>query len=336
MIDFRSDTVTMPTPAMRRLMAEAEVGDDVYREDPTVNALERRAAELAGTEASLFVSSGTQGNLLALLTHCNRSEEYIAGQRAHCYRSEAGGAAALGGIQPQPIDFAPDGTLPLDTVRTVIKPGDDFHYARSRLLCLENTMSGRVLPLDYLAQAEALADEFGLAKHLDGARVFNAAVALGVEAVDITRHFDTISFCLSKGLGAPAGTMLCGPRDFIEEARRNRKMLGGAMRQVGVLAAAGLHVLEHHVDRLREDHDRAARLAQGLREVAGGAHAAGISRHTNMVFVGPELARREAALLERGVRIEGARWVVHLDIDDAAVERVLDAVSSLPAPRSRR
>ena len=328
MIDFRSDTVTMPTPVMRRIMAEAEVGDDVYGEDPSVNALERRAAEVTGTEASLFVSSGTQGNLLALLTHCSRSEEYIAGQRAHCYRSEAGGAAALGGIQPQPIDFAPDGTLPLDTVRAVIKPADDFHYARSRLLCLENTMSGRVLPLDYLAKAEALADEFGLAKHLDGARVFNAAVALGVELGDITRHFDTISFCLSKGLGAPAGTMLCGPRDFIEEARRNRKMLGGAMRQVGVLAAAGLHVLEHHVGRLADDHENARRLGEGFEDIEELGFDGG-DVHTNMVFV--DMDERWRADLQEHFRSSGilissrnpVRFVTHLDIDEADIDEVV-------------
>ena len=302
MIDFRSDTVTMPTPAIRKAMAEADVGDDVYGEDPTVNALERRAAEIAGTESSLLVSSGTQGNLLALLTHCGRSDEFIAGQRAHCYRSEAGGAAALGGIQPQPIDFAPDGTLPLDAVRAVIKPGDDFHYARSRLLCLENTQSGKVLPLDYLAEAEALADEFGLAKHLDGARIFNAAVALGVEASEITRHFDTTSFCLSKGLGAPAGTMLCGPRDFIEEARRNRKMLGGAMRQVGILAAAGLHVLEHHVERLAGDHENAKRLGSGFEDIEELGFD-GSDVHTNMVFV--DMDERWRADLQEHFRSNG-------------------------------
>ena len=328
MIDFRSDTVTMPTPAMRKVMADALVGDDVYGEDPSVNALERRAAEMIGTEASIFVSSGTQGNLLALLTHCGRGDEYIAGQRAHCYRSEAGGAAALGGIQPQPLDFAPDGTLPLDAVRAAVKPGDDFHYARSRLLCLENTQGGKVLPLDYLAEAEALADEFGLAKHLDGARLFNAAVELGVDATDITRHFDTVSVCLSKGLGAPAGTMLCGPREFIDEARRLRKMLGGAMRQVGILAAAGLHVLDHHVERLADDHANAMRLAKGF-EGIDELGFDGREVHTNMVFVDLDESWRDALrehLRNAGILISSrnpVRFVAHLDIDEADIDETV-------------
>ena len=328
MIDFRSDTVTMPTPVMRRLMAEAEVGDDVYGEDPSVNVLERRAAEMVGMEASLFVSSGTQGNLLALLAHCGRGDEYIAGQRAHCYRSEAGGAAALGGIQPQPLDFASDGTLPLDAVRAAIKPADDFHYAKSRLLCLENTQSGKVLPLDYLAEAESLADEFGLAKHLDGARLFNASVALGVDASDITRRFDTVSICLSKGLGAPAGTMLCGPRDFIDSARRIRKMLGGGMRQIGILAAAGLHVLEHHVERLAGDHANARRLGEGFVEIEELGFD-GSEVHTNMVFV--DMNERWRDDLREHFRASGilissrnpVRFVTHLDIDESEIDEVV-------------
>ncbi|MCY4452903.1 MAG: low-specificity L-threonine aldolase [Immundisolibacterales bacterium] len=328
MIDFRSDTVTMPTPAMRKLMAAAEVGDDVFGEDPSVNTLEARAAEMAGMEASLFVSSGTQGNLLALLTHCGRGDEFIAGQRAHCYRSEAGGAAALGGIQPQPLDFAPDGTLPLDAVRAAVKPGDDFHYARSRLVCLENTQGGKVLPLDYLAEAESLADELGLSKHLDGARLFNAAVALGIDAKDITRHFDTVSICLSKGLGAPAGTMLCGPRDFIDEARRIRKMLGGAMRQVGIIAAAGLHVLEHHVERLAGDHANAKRLGEGFKDIEEFGFD-GSEVHTNMVFV--DMDERWRADLGEHLRTNGilissrnpVRFVTHLDIDEADIDEAV-------------
>ena len=311
MIDFRSDTVTMPTPAMRKAMAEAEVGDDVYGEDPTVNALER-----------------TQGNLVALLSHCGRGDEFIAGQRAHCYRSEAGGAAALGGIQPQPLDFAPDGTLPLDAVRAAVKPGDDIHYARSRLLCLENTQSGKVLPLDYLANAEALADEFRLAKHLDGARLFNASVDLGVEARDITRHFDSVSICLSKGLGAPAGTMLCGPQDFIDKARRVRKMLGGAMRQIGVVAAAGLHVLEHHVERLAGDHENAQRLGKAFEDIEELGFD-GSEVHTNMVFV--DMDERWRADLQEHFRANGilissrnpVRFVTHLDIDEADIDEVV-------------
>lgn len=330
MIDLRSDTVTRPSPAMREAMAAAEVGDDVYGEDPTINALEQRAAEIAGMEASLFTASGTQGNLLALLVHCRRGDEFIAGQRAHCYRTEGGGAAVLGGIQPQPLDFAPDGTLPLDAVRAAVKPDDDFHYARTRLLCLENTQGGRPLPLDYLERASALAGECGLARHLDGARLFNASVALGVEARDITRHFDTVSFCLSKGLGAPAGAMLCGPRDLIEEARRARKMLGGGMRQAGILAAAGLHVLEHHVARLAEDHANAARLAAGFNEIdefVGGHNGKAVEQHTNMVFVDLD-DRWRGELLEHlaasGILIDAddnpARFVTHLDIRAADID----------------
>ena len=327
MIDFRSDTVTRPTPAMRAAMAAAEVGDDVFGEDPTVNALERRAAEMTGMEASLLVASGTQGNLVALLTHCGRGDEYIAGQRAHCYRTEAGGAAALGGIQPQPLDFAPDGTLPLDQVRAAVKPADDFHYARSRLLCLENTHLGKVLPLDYLAQAAALAAELGLATHLDGARLFNAAVHLGVDATDLTRHFDTVSICLSKGLGAPAGTMLCGPRDFIDEARRIRKMLGGGMRQVGILAAAGLHALEHHVARLADDHANAAHLAEEFQDIEELGFDGQV--HTNILFV--DLDERWRGDLREYLRDSGilitsrapARFVTHLDVGESDIDEIV-------------
>ena len=237
-VDLRSDTVTRPTPAMRAAMAGAEVGDDVFGEDPTVNRLEAMAAERFGHEAALFVSSGTQGNLLALLSHCGRGDEYICGQRAHNYRTEGGGAAALGGIQPQPVEVEPDGTLELGRVAAAVKP-DDFHYARTRLLSLENTFSGKVLPLAYMREARDLCDRRGLALHLDGARVCNAAVKLGVEVAEITSLFDSVSVCLSKGLGAPAGTLLAGSRDFVAEARRWRKVVGGGMRQIGVVAAAG-------------------------------------------------------------------------------------------------
>ena len=249
-IDLRSDTVTRPTPAMRQLMAEAEVGDDVHGEDPSVIALEQYAADRLGFEATLFVSSGTQGNLLCLLSHCERGEEYVAGQEAHAYKFEGGGGAVLGGIQPQPVEMQPDGRLDLDRVRQVIKP-DDFHFARTRLLCLENTHHGKVLRIDYLAEARALADEFDLAMHLDGARVFNAAVALGVDVKEITRYFDSVSVCLSKGLGAPVGSVIGGSAMLIAKAKRWRKMIGGGMRQIGIVAAAGLHVMQHHVDRIQ-------------------------------------------------------------------------------------
>lgn len=328
-IDLRSDTVTLPTAAMREAMARAEVGDDVYGEDPTVNALQRRLAEELGFEAGLFVPSGTQSNLLALLAHCQRGDEYLVGVDAHTYKYEGGGAAVLGSIQPQPLVQAEDGTLPLDAVEQAIKPRDP-HFARTRLLCLENTWHGRVLPLDYLRQARALCDRHGLALHLDGARLYNAAVASGVPAREIARHFDTVSVCLSKGLGAPVGSVLLGPSALIEEARRWRKVAGGGMRQAGILAAAGLHALDHHVARLADDHARAARLADGLSAMSG-IHVVG--PFTNMVFLDvpseriPALKQHMEATLIRlslgyGARI---RLVTHLDVDDEGVARTIDA-----------
>ena len=218
-IDLRSDTVTRPTETMRAAMAAAEVGDDVYGEDPTLHRLEAKAAEMLGTEAAIFATSGTQSNLLALLSHCERGEEYIVGQHAHTYRYEGGGAAVLGSIQPQPLDFDAQGKLDLDQVKAMVKP-DDFHFARTRLLCLENTQAGKVLPMPYLAQARKVASELGLNTHLDGARIFNASVKLDIEAAEIAQYFDTISICLSKGLGAPVGSVLCGPKDLIARARR--------------------------------------------------------------------------------------------------------------------
>lgn len=309
---------------MRRAMAEAEVGDDVYGEDPTVNRLERTCAERLGFEAGLFVASGTQSNLAALLTHCGRGDEYIAGQMAHTYRFEGGGAAVFGGIQPQPVPFEEDGTLDLDAVAAVIKP-DDFHFARTRLLCLENTQAGKVLPLPCLARARALADRKNLALHLDGARLFNAAISQGVPAVEIAKHFDSVSVCLSKGLGAPVGSVLCSSKPFIDEARRWRKVLGGGMRQAGILAAAGLHALEHNVDRLAEDHRRAETLADAL-----AAHGLNVSQHTNMVFVEdiptPDMVQAMAAA---GVLVSGSRWVTHLDLNDADIQQAADAAAAL-------
>jgi len=328
-IDLRSDTVTQPSAAMRQAMADAEVGDDVYGEDPTVNRLEALAAEMLGHEAAVFVASGTQGNLLALLSHCQRGDEYIAGQLSHCYRAEAGGGAALGGIQPQPLDFQSDGSLDLERVAAFIKP-DNYHYARTRLLCLENTQSGKVLPLDYLAQARRLADDQGLALHLDGARVFNAAVKLGISVDAITAPFDSVSVCLSKGLGAPAGSLLCGTQEFITAARRGRKMLGGGMRQIGVLAAAGLIALEQHVDRLAEDHDNARRLAEGLADVDELDVDPSLVQ-TNMAFVsvsGGHAANFSKALREHNIIIPATspmRLVTHLDVSREDVVRVVDA-----------
>jgi len=281
-IDLRSDTVTMPSPAMRQAMAEAEVGDDVYGEDPTVNRLEALAAQKLGKAAAMFVPTGTQSNLCALLAHCQRGEEYIVGQTAHTYRYEAGGAAVLGSIQPQPLDFEADGTLDLHKVKDKIKP-DDPHFAITRLLCLENTQGGKVLPLAYLQEAGRFTREHGLSLHLDGARIFNAAVKLGVDVREIAAPFDSVSVCLSKGLAAPVGSVLTGSAEFIHRARRWRKMLGGGMRQAGVLAAAGIISLTDMVPRLADDHAMAWQLAQGL------AQCPGISLdlnavQTNMVF----------------------------------------------------
>ena len=317
---------------MRAAMAAAEVGDDVYGEDATVNRLERTLAERLGMAAGLFVASGTQSNLAALLTHCGRGDEYIAGQDAHTYRYEAGGAAVLGGIQPQPLPFQDDGTLDLDVVAAAIKP-DDYHFAKTRLLCLENTQAGRPITASYFVQARALATRHGLRLHLDGARLFNAAIALNVAAADIARHCDSVSVCLSKGLGAPVGSVLCGEVEFIAAARRWRKALGGGMRQAGVLAAAGLYALEHNVDRLAEDHERADRLAEGLRGVGLAAES-----RTNMVFVdGVDDELMATHMTARGVLVSGRRWVVHLDIDDADIGRVVEAAKGLAErnPRSR-
>ncbi|MFZ5657094.1 MAG: low-specificity L-threonine aldolase [Pseudomonadota bacterium] len=327
-IDLRSDTVTRPTAAMRAAMLAAEVGDDVYREDPTVNALQTRVAADLGFEAALFTPSGTQANLVALLAHCERGDEYVVGMDAHTYKYEGGGAAVLGSIQPQPVPHAADGTLPLDAVERAIKPVDP-HFARTRLVALENTWHGRVIPLDYLAAARALCDRRGLALHLDGARVYNAAVALGVPVREIARHFDSVSVCLSKGLGAPVGSVLAGSRDLIERARRWRKVCGGGMRQAGILAAGALHALDHHVARLADDHARAAALADGLR----GAGFPVSAQHTNMVFVDIPVQRQpalKAHLAEAGILVSTGylpqvRLVTHVDVDDEAVARTLEA-----------
>lgn len=328
-VDLRSDTVTRPTEAMRAAMAAASLGDDVYGEDPTVNALQTRLAGDLGFEAGLFVPSGTQANLIALLGHCARGDEYLVGMDAHTYRYEGGGAAVLGSIQPQPIAHAPDGTLPLDAVAAAIKP-DDPHFARTRLLALENTWHGRALSHDYLAAARALCDRHGLALHLDGARLFNAAVANRVHAREIARHFDSVSVCLSKGLGAPVGSVLVGSRVLIEQGKRWRKMLGGGWRQAGGLAAAGLHALDHHVERLAEDHANATRLAEGLRGLPG-IELDG--PHTNMVFLKVPAERRVALTAHlRDVDIVIAsgygpdlRLVTHLDIDAEGIDRTVAA-----------
>ena len=309
-------------------MLEAELGDDVFGDDPTVNRLQARAAEIFGFEAALFFPSGTQSNLAALMSHCQRGEEVILGQEAHSYRYEAGGAAVLGSIQPQAIANRPDGTLELAEVEAAIKP-DDPHFARTRLLALENTIGGRVLSRKYIVEALGLAGRKKLATHLDGARIFNAAVHLGTSVRDLCAGFDSVSACLSKGLGAPAGTVLLGKTDFISKARRARKILGGGMRQAGILAAAGLFALENNVERLADDHRNAARLADGLR----GLDLA-VEVHTNMVFVRLPADKVEALAEHtrtRGVLVLPAprmRLVTHLDVDAAGIERALAAFES--------
>ncbi|OFZ86979.1 MAG: threonine aldolase [Betaproteobacteria bacterium RBG_16_66_20] len=315
---------------MRRAMAEAELGDDVFGDDPSVNRLQARAAEMLGFEQALLFPSGTQSNLAALMSHCARGDEYLVGQEAHSYRFEAGGGAVLGSIQPQPLANRADGTLELAEVEAAIKP-DDPHFARTRLLALENTIGGRVLQRSYLEKALELAKRRNLATHLDGARIFNASVKLGIGAQELCAGFDSVSVCLSKGLGAPAGTLLLANADLIGKARRARKILGGAMRQAGMLAAAGLYALENNVERLAEDHANAERLANGLRE--SGYEVEG--PHTNMVFVRiapkkiPSLKmqfEKKQILVLPGARL---RLVTHLDVDAAGIERALDAFRAL-------
>ncbi|MVT00684.1 low-specificity L-threonine aldolase [Devosia marina] len=327
--DFRSDTVTKPSAGMRAAMAAAEVGDDVFGDDPTVNLLEQRMAGMLGKDAALFVPSGTMSNLLALMSHCGRGDEFIAGQDAHCYKYEAGGAAVLGSIQPQPIAHQADGTMALGDIEAAIKSGDN-HFATTRVIALENTFGGRVLPVDYMTAVADVAARHGLGLHLDGARAFNACVALDLDIKDFVAPFDTVSICLSKGLGAPVGSVLVGRQDLIEMARRHRKMLGGGLRQSGILAAAGLHALEHNVSRLAEDHRRAKALAEGLAR-----HAAlrVTMPDTNILWVdmAADLGERFTAYLgEHGVGVTGRygqqRWVTHLDVDEADVTQALALV----------
>ena len=338
-VDLRSDTVTQPTAAMRAAMMAAPLGDDVFADDPTVNALQARIADMLGFEVALFVPTGTQSNLCGIMAHCERGDEFIVGQLAHCYRWEGGGAAVLGSVQPQPLQNQSDGSLDLQAIEDAIKP-DDAHFAKSRLLCLENTLGGKLLPFNYVQSATTLAQEKGLYRHLDGARLFNAAVAQAAqtgktaqqEARHIAQCFDSVSVCFSKGLGAPVGSALCGSREFIGRAHRVRKMLGGGMRQSGVLAAAALHALDHHIDRLADDHALATRLAQGLQGIEGLAVEV---PQTNIVFVDLHGAARQqsaalmAQLQESGVRATGLyrlRFVTHLDVDAAGVEKAIAAI----------
>lgn len=331
MIDLRSDTVTRPTDAMRATMMQAAVGDDVYGDDPTVNALEARVATLSGKEAALLLPSGTQSNLVALLTHCQRGDEYIVGQSYHTYRYEGGGGAVLGGIQPQPVPVQADGALALGDIAAVIKPAD-VHFARTRLLALENTQSGQVLTPQYLQAAADLARQHGLAAHLDGARLFNASVALGCPLTDLAGPFDTVSLCFSKGLGAPMGSVLVGSTAFIDQARRWRKVVGGGLRQAGLIAAALDHALDHHIERLAEDHSRAARIAAELQDLPGLDQ---VRQATNMVYLqlpSAEVGQRlQAVLAEQDILIRGGReirLVTHLDITDEDVARLVDAVAA--------
>ena len=325
-IDLRSDTVTRPTAGMRAAMAAAEVGDDVYGDDPTVNRLQAIAAERFGFESALFFPTGTQSNLAALMAHCGRGDEFLVGQEAHTYRYEQGGAAVLGSIQPQPLENEPDGGIALPRIAAAIKP-DDYHFARTRLLALENTIGGRVLPMGYQSEVTAFAHSRGLATHLDGARVFNAIVKLKVDERTGVAGFDSVSICLSKGLGAPAGTVLVGSREFIAAARRWRKALGGGMRQSGVLAAAGLYALQNHVQRLADDHANAEYLAAGLRAMGLSV----VAPQTNILYVdipAAKISRLKAHVEGRGISITVAprtRLVTHLDVPRPKIETTLQA-----------
>jgi threonine aldolase len=355
--DLRSDTVTRPTAAMREAMMAAPVGDDVFGDDPSVNALQEKVAAMLGFDAALFMPTGTQSNLCGLLAHCQRGDEYIVGQLAHTYRYEGGGAAVLGSIQPQPLAQDASGRMALADIAGTIKP-DDCHFARTKLLCLENTWNGHVMPMEYLHQATGLARDKDLACHLDGARLFNAAVdqaqqevqnniqkglvapvnaalnairfeSVVTEARRITSYFDSVSVCFSKGLGAPVGSALCGSKALIARALRIRKMAGGGMRQSGFLAAAAIHALDHHVARLADDHALAQRLAQGLRDIAGLSVR---SAHTNIVFVdvadgrGPALLDylKSHGVLATG--LIGLRFVTHLDVDAAGIDHTVACI----------
>lgn len=324
-VELRSDTKTKPTPAMREAMFRAEVGDDVSGEDPTVNRLEALGADMLGKEAALFVVSGTMGNLVSVLTHCRRGHEVILGDWSHIYWAEVGGAAALGGISYRPVANQTDGTLEISHIEQAVRPAN-LHFPETGLICLENThnrMGGRVLGLDYMAAVRALADRHGLPIHLDGARLFNAAAYLGVAAREIARYADSVQICLSKGLGAPVGSLVAGTADFIARARKTRKMVGGGMRQAGVIAAAGLVALEQHVARLEEDHANARLLAEGMAELPGLDIDPGLVQ-TNIVNVrtragAPSAGEFETGMAARGVLFHAVgerevRMVTHLDV----------------------
>lgn len=331
MIDLRSDTVTLPCEGMRKAMASADVGDDVFGEDPTVSRLEAMIAEMFGKDKALFTPTGTQANLIALLSHCERGEEYIVGQQAHNYKFEAGGAAVLGSIQPQPLNFEDNGTLDFAKVKAAIKP-DDFHFARTKLLCLENTISGKVLPLDYLNSVSQFCNDNKLSAHLDGARIFNASVKTNVSVQDLTKSFDTVSVCLSKGLGTPAGSILAGPADLIGRAKRWRKMLGGGMRQIGIIAAAGIYALENNIARLQQDHDNALHLAQSLAHIPCLA-VDPAKVQTNILFIRAPENKGSVSFHEfmkqKNIKIGGGtviRLVTHLNISEEDIPVIASAI----------
>ncbi len=334
-IDLRSDTVTKPSQAMLNVMLNADVGDDVFGEDPTVQKLQAMIAERAGMEDAIFVPSGTQSNLLAIMSHCERGDEYIVGQTAHTYLWEGGGAAILGSVQPQPLDFEQDGSLDLNKVKLAIKPLDD-HHARTKLLCLENTTNGKVLPLNYLQTIAQFCQTNGLASHLDGARVFNAAVQLDVELHDISQHFDSISICLSKGLGAPIGSVLCGTKDLIKKAKRWRKVVGGGMRQAGIIAAAGIYALENNVERLKKDHDNALLLADGLSEIEA-LQVDKDALQTNILFIQApdDYKKLHAYLHQQGIlfpkqanKLNLIRLVTHMDVSREDIYHIIDTLKN--------
>ncbi|HNY80621.1 MAG: low-specificity L-threonine aldolase [Sedimentisphaerales bacterium] len=341
-IDLRSDTVTLPSPQMRQAIYEAELGDDVFGEDPTVQRLERKLADLVGKEAALLVASGTMGNLVCVLTHCGRGDEVILGDQSHTFYYEAGGISALGGIHPRTVPNQRDGTLRLEDIRAAIRP-DNVHFPRTRLICLENTQNrcgGAVLSAEYTQAVAALAREHGLALHLDGARIFNAAVALGVDAKALTQAVESVSICLSKGLAAPVGSVICGSKRFIGEARRTRKILGGGMRQAGIIAAAGIVALDTMIDRIRDDHDNAARLARGIAGLSG-LEVDLTAVQTNIVYFdvvreGLSAETLVSLLAERGVKMLCSgpgriRAVTHYGIERNHIDETLAALAGVMA-----
>lgn len=345
-IDLRSDTVTRPTEGMRQAMAAAVVGDDVYGEDPSVNHLQEMMAERVGMTAGLFVASGTMGNIVAILTHAGRGDEMILGSMAHTFLYEGGGAAGLGGVHPSVVANAEDGTLPLNEVRSAIR-SDNVHFPRSRLLCLENTHNrcgGTILPDGYTKEVCEMAHAKGMSVHLDGARLFNAAVASGTSPAELAHGVDSVMICLSKGLGAPVGSVLCGTRAFIDNALRVRKMVGGGMRQAGIIAAAGIYALEHHVERLLDDHENAKRLATGLDAIPGLRVLA--RPQTNLVYfeINPAQTGNEsidADALSKRLKSSGVlanplgsnryqmRMVTHIDVSSEDIDRALEVVRSI-------